>query len=447
MTRKASTLLLLAVVAALTCTLGVACFFSAPGVTGNTATVSFADSSLGPGWVQTEHVDQPYFQENKGEMVEYENINYFSFDNSPVYVDYDNNKLFKLPETGFSIAIINDGQGWADNFALAFIDFDTYGSAIEINQNSIIILSAGTKLTQADFSWENVSRIDINDTETTITWKSGDKNKIPYAAWASQYLEFRNGASNNCPQISIYYQIDGSPQDMSYITRSVSFYNKVDGDVNLVKTVQYRYVGDVGDIVVADYMTIPEADGKGLVFKGWYTKEGKTPYDPLNGNIAFYAEFEGAKVQIKTPTKTITDFYVPFGTTVGEALDKFFNSYPSATSDYRQMAETNTSASITEDAEIVVNERYRVYLRYFKLERYSVKIKNKTFDYDMLTYKTVNDLVWGGEKIDVLKFDSALYNILDKPYYETMPGFTFTGWDYDINQSTNHRRPHNNSPV
>ena len=122
--------------------------------------------------------------------------------------------MFKLPAYGFSIAIINNGLGWADDFALAFIDYDSYGSAVEINKNSIVETRNGTRQTPGAIFWEEMSRIDITGDKITAKFKDGRTESISVHTWASQYLEFRNGNSSNCPQVLVYYEITGSQPDL-----------------------------------------------------------------------------------------------------------------------------------------------------------------------------------------------------------------------------------------
>lgn len=424
-------LLLFAIVS----TLGSACFFSAPNNSCTAAIVPVATFSGGNYYdVAFTEPDTVEYEVCISQSLMYEYYDKILNASNPVAnfiynFTFEENaqRAYRIPS--FTTFTFLSGDYWGSlkyafvdttNRIVAEISLDNF-TMKKINTNEVLY-SETFETSYCDkiyFNWRRLE-VDLKDLRKQVI----SFDNVPDDGFKFDYFVVNQNYDDDCgPTVSAEVY-----QSNYHYTFCINFIDPVFPENN--KQASYNAELETDTIIVADIEgMVPVVENTGnYVFLGWFNAD-KTPNDPHAGNIYFYAEYQKATITLQNKNgQYITAKQAYVGDTLGKAISNlFFDAYAIP-------QDIDLDAVITGDCTITLDDKLLVTLKYFKLERYTIEHKNKTFNYDMLTYKTVSKLIQEGTLVDVSDFDSAHYNILGKPYYETMPGFEFLGWDYDITQ-------------
>ncbi len=434
MEKRTPALLLLLLVAVFG-TLGMACFFSVPGnqgvpmVMAGTSTESYYDvvfkDQHSPEY-ETAVSQTLYFEYCDLILDAKEPVASFTHDLCFDGQSYDNMCAHRIPS--FTVFTFSGGDLWFPGLKFAIIDTtnriiaelsENYFSMKEIDTNKILYESTFETgyCDKIVFNWRRLELTLQDERQQVLSFDT-----VPENGFSFDYLVVNQVYTETSgPKVSAEVF-----QNRNSYSFTIEFFDQFFPEHNK----QYIYNAELptDTIIAADIDgLVPEVGDTGnYVFLGWFDGD-KTPADPLSGFIRFYAKYKEATVTFKNSDgKLMTSKQIVIGEPLRKVVEKLYLD------DYSVPQNIDLDMVVTEDMTITLAEKLLVTLRYFKLERYSVEVKGKTFNYDMLTYKTVSRLIPESSLVDVTEFDSAHYNIMGKPYYETMPGFTFTGWDYDL---------------
>ncbi len=437
MEKRTPALLLLLLVAVFG-TLGMACFFSAvPVPNHNTSPVvaavddaHFYDFVFDQNSVEYEVLVHQNLMNQYNEQILNASNPVYSFTYSHAYYGQLNDQPYAYRIPSSTVFTFLRCDLWYSDLQYVMVDTTNY-ITIELSKDHLSMIKVNTNevLWEYDFETAYCDEIVLNWERMELTLKDGRKQvkdwtNVPDGGWKFDYFVMNQ----------VYYEGVAPTVTMECFRNqtgysfSIDFIDSIFPEHN--KNFGYSVDLETDTIIVADIEgLVPEVGNTGdYVFLGWYSGD-KTPADSLSGNICFYAKYKEAIVTFKNSAgKWLGTKSVYIGDTYGVVVKNL------GFQDYAAPLNLDLNMVVTGDCEITLAEKLFVTLKYFKLERYSVEVEGKTFKYDMLTYKTVSQKVAEGTLVDVNAFDSATYNILGKPYYETMPGFTFTGWDYDLTQ-------------